>query len=80
MENGIKTIEQAISLPEIENEYYLEKKETLSNGITITKYEIMPLSPRPIHGDDIILFTDKDGRAMKIVNTPSGYAKTEFRL
>lgn len=59
MDERVKTIEQARSLPEIR---YFD----LAFG---------PLSGKGMEGDDIILFVDEDGRSMKVVETKDGWAK-----
>lgn len=60
---GVKSIDQAAALPEIE----FEPMEG-------------PIVGAGIAGDDIILFVDRDGRVMKVVETPDGLRKTEFRF
>lgn len=80
MEGGVKTIGQAQALPEIKSEFFETWNETLPNGVTVCHQKVRPLCAHAISGDDIILFTDPDGRAMKVTYTENGPAKTEFRL
>jgi hypothetical protein len=80
MEGGVKTIEQAWALPELDNEFYEVSLETKPDGTVVQHMKVSAFCGRGISGDDIILFTDKDGRLMKVIQTESGPAKTELRL
>lgn len=74
----IKTIEEAQTLPEIDDSAFDYKVEILSDGSK--KYIPVPrmLFAEPLQGDDICLFTDKDGRVMKVVYTESGAKKARW--
>ena len=76
----VDTVEKARALPEVDNEFY-DVKRTIDQktGVTTVERTVRPFCPRGIDGDEIILFIDSDGRAMKVIGTPNGPAKTEFR-
>lgn len=56
----IKTIEQALSLPEM---FFSELLE-------------MGIGPYKLEDDDIVCFTDADGRSMRVEYTKNGPVKT----
>lgn len=76
---SVKTLEQAIALPEIQSEFWEESRETLPDGTTVVHRKARPFSPIGVSGDDIILFTDERG-AWKVVMTENGPAKVRFYL
>lgn len=80
MKTGPKTVEEARALPEVSNALYEEERITDSRGHTEIRVKFRKLTARPIEGDDIILFVDADGRAMQVVDTENGPAKTPFRI
>jgi hypothetical protein len=71
---------EARALPEIEDEFFVTTKRALPDGTILNERAIRPLCGRGISGDDIIMFVDADGRAMKVVQTEDGPAKCEFWL
>ena len=77
--SGVKTVQEALRLPEIESEIFEFSMETLADGTTVRHRKRRPLSPRDISGDDIIIFSDGE-RAWKVVMTESGPAKVRFTL
>jgi len=77
----IKTIEQAQNLPEVSAGPF----DFINEEDPVTHYIIRKAVPRKIYpigveSDDIIAFTDKDGRSMKIIGTENGPAKTPYYL
>lgn len=74
----ITTVVQARALPEVDHPFLDRKQWTDDKGITHVEETVRPLCPRPLNGDQIMFFRDADGRAMQIVYTPDGPAKTEW--
>lgn len=73
----VKTIEQARALPEILSELF----EFVDEIDPVTHHTIRKNIPRKfyvreIDDDDIIFFTDADGRSMQVVGSEAGPAKT----
>lgn len=83
----VTTIEDAQALPEVGNAIFDYSKRILERdepgvgrrGDTINTPVARPFCPMPTDGDQILLFTDKDGRPMQVVYTPEGPAKTLWR-
>lgn len=84
----VTTVAQARALPEVRSAFADERHRMLTEdeqgvgkkGDTIIELVPRQFSPHPIDGDQILLFTDADGRSMQVCYTPEGPAKTEFRL
>lgn len=76
---GVKTMAEALALPEIESEMYEFHNEILPDGTTVRHRKVRLLCPVGIDGDDIIIFTDERG-AWKVVMTESGPAKVRFYI
>lgn len=76
----VTTIEQARALPEVDHPYldYIYSTDQ-TTGITTTSRKVRPFVPRPIDGDEILLFMDSDGRSMQVCHTAEGPAKTPWR-
>jgi hypothetical protein len=65
----ITTVEEARALPEIRSLL------AANNGLP------RRLSGMPLHGDSIAIFTDADGRSMRVVHTAEqGWCKVEHVL
>ena len=81
LDGGVKTVEQARALPEIRSAFWEFRRETdPKTGITTEHRVPMPFTPRPIQGDEILLFTDTDGRSMQVIWTKDGPAKTPWNI
>lgn len=77
----VKTIEQAQALPEIDSGIfeYRDEIDPITHH-TVRRQKTRSFSPIGVDGDDIFIFTDKDGRQMRVVGTESGPAKTVLDL
>jgi hypothetical protein len=73
----ISTIEEARALPEVSR--YIEHRVTdPKTGMTTVSGEVPKFYPSCTDGDQILLFTDTDGRSMEITYTENGPAKRVF--
>ena len=77
----VTTVEQAQALPEISGPFWDSKIVTNPvTGESRVERKARPFCPTPTDGDQILLFTDADGRQMQVVYTPDGPAKCRFWL
>lgn len=80
MTTHIKTIEQAQALPEIESEFFTYRQKLDENHDTVNIPVVRKICISYTDDDDILFFTDKDGRSMKVVYTEDGPTKIRWRL
>jgi putative hemolysin len=76
----ITTVAEARSLPEVDHPF-MDSKRTIDpqTGVTTVERTARPFCPMPTDGDQILFFTDADGRSMQVCYTPDGPAKTPWR-
>jgi hypothetical protein len=77
---GPKTVAEARALPEVESAWFETERHMTPGGITVITQTPRKFSARGIEGDDILWFTDSDGRSMQVIDTEDGPAKAPFGL
>lgn len=82
----VTTLEQARALPEVQHAFCDYTKRILQHddpehgpaGTTVIERVVRPYFPMPTHGDQLLFFTDADGRLMQVCYTADGPAKAEW--
>lgn len=75
---GVKTVEQAMALPEVESAMWDEVVTIRADGVTVKEYKPRKFCAAPVSGDNIILFVDSDGVSKQVIETENGPAKVPF--
>ena len=75
---GVKTVEQAMALPEVESAMWDEVVTTRPDGVTVSELVPRKFCASGVEVDNIILFVDSDGVSKQVIETEDGPAKAPF--